>query len=289
MPLDRKALSRYMDDQIARERAELDVAALLERGKRWKLADTLQTGGTLLFPHAGLRDCGHHLAAVSHACLDAGAARVLVLGVLHALTDELQSARVRVANGGDPSQEKCWGIQGPGLSGRDDWTREFSLANFLFLFEQEAKRRGLKNPPQIIARYPYLAGGKPELLPGIEELKELREQGAVVVMTTDAFHHGIGYDDPPDRALYPERGGLDLARKTIADGAAILGRGDYWGYNQHCVSAKSDGRDVGQVARYLLGAFKGEILDVTYTDTTEMYSKPPPTWVACALVEYRKI
>ena len=120
-------------------------------------------------------------------------------------------------------------------------------------------------------------------------MREIKESGAVVVLTTDAFHQGIGYDDPPERALYPDKGGLDLARKTIAEGAAILGRGDYWGYNQHCVTAKSDGRDAGQVVRYLLGPLDGKILDLTYTDTTKMYDKPAPTWVAAALVEYKKV
>lgn len=290
MSLDRQKLQTYIHDMIERERVQVGergVRDLLERGKQWKLADTLKNGGAILFPHAGLKDCGHHTAAAVHACLDSAANKVLVVGVLHALSDELQDARVRVANGGDPSAEKFWGIQGPRLQGRDEWTREFSLLNFLFLFEEEVKRRGLKNPPQLIVRYPYLVGGKPEKLPGIAELQNIVKQGAVVVTTADAFHHGIGYDDPPDRALYPERGGLDLARKTIAEGAAILGRGDYWDYNQHCVTAKSDGRDAGQVVRYLLGPLEGKILDLTYTDTTEMYSKPPPTWVAAALIEYK--
>jgi hypothetical protein len=292
MSLDRGKLNSYIHEMVAREQSEVGERGaheLLERGKQWKLADTLKRGGTILFPHAGLADCGHHMAAAVHACLDSGAEKVLVAGVLHALSDEMQDARVRVANGADPTQEKLWGIQGPGLNGREEWRNEFSLSHFLHLFAEEVKRRGLKKSPQMIVRYPYLAGGKPEKMPGIAELQKLVKDGAVVVTTADAFHHGIGYDDPPDRALYPERGGLDLARKTIAEGAAILGRGDYWGYNQHCVSAKSDGRDAGQVVRYLLGPLEGKILDLWYTDTTKMYDKPAPTWVAAALVEYRKV
>ena len=292
MPLDRKKLQAYIHEMVQREPADVGsqgVVDLLERGKQWKLADTLKKGGTILFPHAGLADCGHHMAAAVHACLDSGADKVLVVGVLHALSDEMQAARVRVANGADPTQETLWGIQGPGLNGRKEWENEFSLLHFLYLFDEEVKRRGLKKPPQLIVRYPYLAGGKPEQLPGIAELQKHVKDGAVVVTTADAFHHGIGYDDPPERALYPDQGGLDLARKTIAEGAAILGRGDYWGYNQHCVTAKSDGRDAGQVVRYLLGPLDGKILDLTYTDTTKMYDQPPPTWVAAALVEYKKV
>ncbi len=291
-PLDRPALNIYIHDMLQRERDEVGtrgVQAMLERGKRWKLADTLKNGGAILFPHAGLKECGHQIAATVHACLDSGAPSVLAVGVLHALTDELQDARVRVAQGADVTQEKEWGIEGPDIAGRTNWKNEFSLLNFLYLFDAEVQRRGMKQPPRVIARYPYLAGGKPEILPGIEALQRIVQDGAVVVTTADAFHHGIGYDDPPEKALDPEKGGLDLARTTIAAGMEILGRGDYWGYNQHCVTAKSDGRDAGQVVRYLLGALEGKILDLTYTDTTAMYNTPPPTWVAAALVEYRHI
>lgn len=290
MPLDRQKLNVYIHNMIQDDRKQLGqrgIDALLERGKQWKLGGTLRAGGSIIFPHAGLKDCGHQVAATVQACLDSGAARVLALGVLHAQNDEMQDARVRVANGADVTKEKYWGIQGPGLTGRDDWKQEFSMLNFMDVWDEEIKRRGIK-PPQLIVRYPYLAGGKPEILQGIDELKTIAKD-AVVVATTDAFHHGIGYEDPPDRALYPEKGGLDLARKTISEGMAILGRGDYWGYNQHCVSAKSDGRDVGQVLRYLLGPLQGGIIDLTFTDTTDMYNAPPPTWVAAALVELKRM
>jgi hypothetical protein len=73
---------------------------------------------------------------------------------------------------------------------------------------------------------------------------------------------------------------------VIEDGIRILERGDYWGYNQHCVSAKSDARDAGQVFRYLRGAMRGRVLDMTYTDASELYKQPPPTWVAGALIEW---
>jgi hypothetical protein len=84
----------------------------------------------------------------------------------------------------------------------------------------------------------------------------------VIVSTADAFHHGIGIGDPPERAYDPHQGGLELARKTIEEGIEILGKGDYWGYNQHCVTAKSDARDAEQVFRYLRGPMTGHILDL---------------------------
>lgn len=292
MSLDRTKLNSYIHGMVDRERidvGEQGALDLLDRGRAWKLGATLKAGGTVLFPHAGLADCGHHMAAAVHASLDSGADKILVVGVLHALSDAMQDARVRVANGADPTKEELWGIQGPGLNGREEWRNEFSLKHFLYLLDTEVKRRSLKKTPQLIIRYPYLAGGKPEKLSGIAELQKHVKDGAVVITTADAFHHGIGYDDPPEKALYPDKGGLDLARKKISEGIALLGRGDYWGYNQHCVAAKSDGRDAGQVVRYLLGPLDGKILDLTYTDTTKMYDKPAPTWVAAALVEYKKI
>lgn len=257
----------------------------LEQARQWDLAPTLRAGGVLVFPHAGVLDCGHQIAAVVQACLDSGADRVIVVSVLHAFTDEMEEARVRVAAGEDPAQWPFWGIQGPGISGREEWRADHALMSFRHFWEAEIDRRGIRGP-EVIERYPYLAGGKPERLPGIDELAHLAE-GSFIVSTADAFHHGLGYGDPPERALHPHEGGLDLARRTIEEGMEILGRGDYWGYNQHCVRAKSDGRDAGQVFRYLRGPMAGRIVDLTYSDASELYRQPKPTWVAAALMEWR--
>jgi hypothetical protein len=74
---------------------------------------------------------------------------------------------------------------------------------------------------------------------------------------------------------------------VIEEGIALLERGDYWGYNQHCVKAKSDARDAGQVFRYLRGPLKGQIVDLTFSDAAELYQAPPPTWVATALFDWQ--
>lgn len=260
---------------------------LLDAGRAWSLAPVLQHKGSIVFPHATLSVCGHQIAAAVHACLDCGAPQVLALGVLHALTSELAEARVRVADGGDVTQEPTWGVQGPGRPGREEWRNEFSLSHFLYLWEQETRRRGIVGP-ELIVRYPYLAGGRPELLPGIAELQEIARD-AVIVATMDPFHHGVGYGDPPETALSPEAGGLDLARQRILEGAALLRAGDYWSYNRHCVTARSDGRDVGQVLRYLLGPLEGRILDLISDDMTGPYNAPAPTWVAGALIEFKNV
>jgi hypothetical protein len=286
--MDRKRLKKAIHELYAAEHKALGedgTARLLEQARKWDLSQTLNEGGVIVFPHAGVADCGHQVAAAVHACLDSGADRVLVISVLHAFTDEMQDARVRVANGGDVTKEKHWGIQGPGLDGRQEWQHDHALYSFRHFWQAETKRRGIKGP-EVIERYPYLAGGKPEMLPGIEELVEIA-QDAVIVSTADPFHHGIGYGDAPEDAYQPDETGLALARQRIEEGISLLAQGDYWGYNQHCVDAKSDARDAGQVFRYLRGPMHGRILDIAVTDASDLYQQPRPTWVAGALIEWQ--
>jgi hypothetical protein len=285
--LDRQALQQAIHALYRAEHAALGEAgtlALLERARQWDLAPVLRAGGVLVFPHAGVADCGHQIAAVVNACLDSGLARVVVVSVLHAFTDEMQAARVRVAQGEDPAQWPFWGIQGPGLPGRDEWRQDHALMSFRHFWAAETRRRGIAGP-EVVERYPYLAAGRPERLPGIADVARLAD-GAALVSTADAFHHGLGYGDAPEDSLPPDEAGLALARRTIEAGMELLARGDYWGYNQHCVSAKSDARDAGQVFRYLRGPLQGQILDLTYTDAADLYQAPRPTWVAAALMQW---
>jgi hypothetical protein len=287
--MNRDQLQKDIHELYNREHAALGEEGtyrLLDRAREWDLSQTLSAGGVIVFPHAGVADCGHQIGSAVHACLDSGADRVVFICVLHAFTDEMQAARVDVSQGGGPAKWRFWGIQGTGIKGpRQEWQRDHAPMSFRHLWAAEIKRRGIKGP-EVFERYPYLAGGHPELLPGIEELGWLCEN-AVIVSTADAFHHGIGYDDPPEKSLHPHEGGLDLARKTIGEGMDILGGGDYWGYNQHCVDAKSDARDAGQVFRYLRGPMKGRIVDLTYSEAGELYKTLPPTWVAAALMEWQ--
>lgn len=289
MDLDRDQLQIEIHKLYIREHEELGSSGtdkLLEKAKQWDLSSTLNSGGVLVFPHAGVADCGHQIAACVHACLDSGADRVLVISVLHAFTDEMETARVQVAAGVDPSEFEHWGIQGPGLAdSRHEWMGDHALMSFRHFWQAETARRGIKGP-EVVERYPYLAGGKPQNLPDIDNLIELAKD-SVIVSTADPFHHGIGYGDAPDKSFPPDEGGLDLARQTIEEGISILEDGDYWGYNQHCVTAKSDARDAGQVFRYLRGELKGKIVDLAYSEADELYKSPKPTWVAAVLFEWQ--
>lgn len=290
MNLDLELLHREILELYRAEHASLtdeSTLEILERARGWDLSSTLASGGVLVFPHAGVLDCGYQIAAVVQACLDSGASRVLVISVLHAFTDEMEQARRDVADGADPQLYACRGIQGPGLAGRQDWQSDHVLMSFRHFWEAETSRGGIDGP-QVVERYPYLAGGHPETLPGIVELIELAHD-SVIVSTADAFHHGIGYGDPPDKSFYPLQGGLDLARKTIDEGIQILAGGDYWGYNQHCVRAKSDARDAGQVLRFMKGKMAGRIVDLTWSDAAALYHQPDPTWVAAALVAWEPL
>jgi hypothetical protein len=263
-----------------------EIEIFFRQAEKWHLSETLRKGGAVIFPHSTIGECGAMTAAAVKACLDSGTEKVIVIGCLHALTDEMDGARKRVAEGGRPEIESLWGIQGPGLSGRREWESEFSLLNFLFLWEYAVKKRG-GIAPELVIRYPFLAGGKPQALPGIKDL-EASVKDAVVVATMDPFHHGIGYGDRAENSYYPEKGGLDLARKRIRDGLDIFETGDYAAYNRHCVEAKSDGRDVGQILRHIIGPCKTKILGLIADDMHEMYGGIAPTWVAGALIKASK-
>lgn len=288
MALDRPSLRQEIHALYAREHVALGIEGtqqMLEKARQWDLAPTLSAGGVIVFPHAGVEDCGYQIAAAVHACLDSGADRVIVVSVLHAFTQEMEDARIRVADGGDAAKEDFWGIQGSGISGpRQEWQYDHALTSFRHFWRAETANRGIIGPT-VFERYPYLAGGKPELLPGIDELARLAED-AVIVSTADPFHYGIGYGTPASEALAPDGGGMELARTSIEEGIDLLASGDYWGYNQHCVEAKSDARDAGQVFRYVRGPMEGEILDLTYSDSADLYNASPPTWVAGALITW---
>src|SRR5919109_1656476 len=92
----------------------------LERGREWDLAPTLASGGVVVFPHAGVADCGHQVAAAIHGCLDSGADRVIVISVLHAFTDEMQEARTRVSAGSAWSPRPFSGNPRAGAAGREE-------------------------------------------------------------------------------------------------------------------------------------------------------------------------
>ena len=117
MTLDRQKLKEQIHALYRSEHDEMGERGTLERlerGREWDLAPTLASGGVVVFPHAGVLDCGHQVAAAVHGCLDSGAERVIVISVLHAFTDEMQEARTRVSAGEDPVRVAVLGNPGAG-------------------------------------------------------------------------------------------------------------------------------------------------------------------------------
>ena len=134
-------------------------------------------------------------------------------------------------------------------------------------------------------KIPYLAGGRPENLPNIDETTGVAAD-AVILATGDQFRHGIGYGMTPEESLRPEEGGLEAARASMQTGIDLIEQGAYWGYNQHCVKAKSDDRDAAQVYRFLREPLQGRLLDIGWSDSTDLYDQPPPTWAAGGFIVF---
>jgi len=288
--LDRTSLRAAINDLYQREQKDLGDSGtyrMLDDARRWDLTDTLAGGGVVTFAHVGVADCGMHVAAAVNAALDTGADTVLAISVLHAFSEEMELARRDVSSGGTPSGHPTWGIQGPGLAFRDEWRGDHAMRSLRHFWAAETKRRGITNV-RLVERYPFLAGGRPAELPNIDDVAEIASD-AVIVATGDQFHHGIGYGTPVDEALDPEPEGLDAAQASIREGIALVNSGDLWGYDQHCVVAKSDDRDAAQLYSFLCGPLRGELLNLGWSDATGIYGAPAPTWAAGGFIAFEKV
>ena len=291
MTLDRTALRTSINELYRTEIEALGTEgtfSMLDEARHWDLSGTLAGGGVITFAHVNVADCGVHVAAAVNAALDTGAETLLAISVLHAFTEEMELARRDVSSeGGAPSSHPTWGIQGPGLDFRDEWQGDHAMRALRHFWEQETRRRGISDR-RLVERYPFLAGGRPEELPNLDETVALAEN-AVIVATGDQFHHGIAYGTPPEEALPIEPGGLEAARHSIEDGIRLIEAGDFAGYDRHCVVAKSDDRDAAQLYRFLRGPMRGSLLDLGYSDATELYDQPAPSWAAGGFIAFDRI
>jgi len=291
MTLDRTQLRTKINDEYRRDHEALGDSgtyAMLDEARRWDLSDTLAGGGVVTFAHVSVADCGTHVAAAVNGALDTGAETLLAISVLHAFTEEMELARRDVSSdGGSPSSHPTWGIQGPGLDFRDEWQGDHAMRSLRHFWEAETRRRGISGR-RLVERYPFLAGGHPDDLPNIEEVAALAED-AVIVATGDQFHHGIGYGMTAEESLHPEPDGLVAARASMEEGIELIDSGDYAAYDHHCVVAKSDDRDAAQLYRFLRGPLQGRLLDIGWSDATDLYDQPAPTWAGGGLIEFRRL
>ena len=96
-----QALSEYAKKRASLEKEEIDL--MLDQGKELALQtgliQILAEGGTALFPHSSIIRYGDQSAAVAYAsimaCQKTGKNQILILGVLHSLSNQLLEARKR--------------------------------------------------------------------------------------------------------------------------------------------------------------------------------------------------
>lgn len=267
---------------------EAGLHQILDQGKTFSknLSQTLAAGGSAIFPHTYITECGYQIASVVHACLDSGADQVVALGVLHPMNEALIRARTKELNGKDISNEPSWGVLGPEVKSDDSWKLEFSLSHFKMLWDTEIKRRGIK-APKLFEFYPSLTNRRPDELPGIKELEEIAKD-SVIVATDDMCHHGIAYGVPLEKSLKIDSFAHEFAKKAIATGFQHLEKGDFARYFDHWMNPQAigDPTDCAIVLRYLLGNTSYNIVDLKLVDLSRLFEKhPSPSWVAATLVE----
>jgi hypothetical protein len=250
-------------------------AALGEAGLRRLLdeapAMSLPAGGALGFPHTLLRVTGGMVAAVARAVVEAGADRVLAIGVLHGGREADHDAIAQARAGAPDALRAFRRVHGPDLPGDEGrWAEEFSLDGFAALLALAAAAVG-RRPPTLVDRYPFLVGD-PTTLPGRDAL--LVDADAVVV-TTDPMHHGIGYGTPPTELL-PTR----VAAPALAAQLADLGHGRWTAFATRCAAVRSDFRDAGPALATRVGPFDATIHELVCVDYAGVLEGGAPTWVA---------
>ncbi len=281
-------------DQYYRELTSLgdQLYEILDQGKQWskEIALALSSGGGAIFPHTFFSKCGEQMGAVIHAILDSGTDQVIMLGTAHPFPQFLQ-ARIKEFNGEDISQEPSWGILNPeSVNAKTLLKDEFSLNLFKSLLKIETKRRG-KKTPRLIERYPSLVNRHPEVLPGIQELKELAKN-AVIVGTEDYCHHGIAYALPKNSTIPMGEEALSFAKNQIEQGFSFLKQNEYAEFYKHGMhlNAIGDRSDVTATMHYLIGNHaKPKILNLKLVDVSHLFeNNPSPSWVAATLVKITK-
>ena len=268
----RNALDLYTFDRNSLSKSEIEE--MFKEGMRLgihtEIAQTLADGGSALFPHVSIKQCGHQTASVVQACLLAckksGKNKILVIGVMHALTDRLKEARKREKTGEDLTGDPFRGLFGPKLPNKEFLEQEFCLDNFIFLLKAAAEREGIKLP-EIILRYPHLIRLEPQTIPGIEDL-ELLAKESIVVGTADFCHHGLAYGHSMETCLPISDEAVKFARESIEQGLRFLSQGALAEYRSYCYKTLSDAIEVGQLLRHLLGSFEGIIRDLKIADVS---------------------
>jgi hypothetical protein len=272
-----------------RERGELGERSLEELVERAPKI-SWPSSASLIFPHTRLVESGAYTAAAARAVVEAGADRVLALGVLHQARREDAEVVARARAGDADALATLRRVHGPDIEDdRGMWTDEYSLDNFAALVEVAGRVLG-RRPPEVIRRFPFLVGDSPSTLTGIDELFALVRSGCALVATTDPVHHGTGYGTPREQRRPREsHETVAFARGEVERGFALAAKGDYAAFAAHAASVRSDFRDNGPVLATLLGPpLSFEVKDITLVDYAPTLNAEEPTWVAATLSAFWK-
>jgi hypothetical protein len=269
----------------AEERDRLGEVGLAQRLDAAPEVAPPTSQAALVFPHTMAAVSGELIAAVARAVVRARASEVLALGVLHGAREQ-DAEMVRRARAGD---RDALATLRRIHDGSAPWcAEEFSLDAFVVFLRLAAQREG-RNPPQVIARYPFLVGDDPASVPGLDEVAELAGRMPVVA-TTDPIHHGAGYGTPEaERASERDATTVASTRACIEKQLALLAAGSFGAFADLAARVRSDFRDNGPVLAHLMrlnAQPSGEVLALRLVDYSEVLGAEVPTWVAAPLIRF---
>jgi hypothetical protein len=244
---------------------------------RWAGMEAMEVGVGLagVFPHTRLEGSAEQVVPLALGLIASGAETVVALGPMHG----------GPAGGG--------GVRGAGAPVRGVHRgdsafagEEFCLDNLDRLLGDLARVLGRRRP-RLLRYHPFLTGGKPGTMRGLEEFRRACE-GEVVVATADVVHHGRGYGTPEGELREAgDAGTRAWVEGEIAEGIRLLSSGDYEGFGRHAGAVKSDFRDAGPVLREVFGgaAWECRVRSLELPGYEDVLETPSPTWVAAALLE----
>ena len=240
---------------------------------------TVRSGGAIVIPHTRLEVTAPQIGAAVATVLASGTERVLAVGVLHGGRREDRELVAAARRGDTDARDRLRGVHDEdGVA-----SEEFSLDGFAEMFRLATARLG--RPVEMIRRYPFLVGDDPSSLPGFDELRQLVDDGAMLVVTTDPVHHGRAYDTPPAECRDPDAPAtLDHARSLIDAQFAALAAYDFARFGALAEECRSDFRDTGPVMAALVGpGFDATVHRLDLVDYAAALDAPDPSWVAAAL------
>jgi len=260
------------------ERERIGAPALLQLVAAAEPLD-VHPGGAIVIPHTRMEVTGDQIATAVATVLESGVDRVLALGVLHGAR-RVDREQVSAARAGDAgARHDLRGVHDEhGLA-----AEEFSLDGFSELLELAAEKAG--RTIEVTRRYPFLVGDDPGSLPGLDDVRRVVADGAMLVVTTDPIHHGHAYDTPVDACLpADEPSTIVAARVAIDEQFTALSDHRFSDFVGLTEMHRSDFRDTGPTMAMLLDqGFDTVVHALALVDYADALDAANPSWVAGAL------